>query len=313
MKSVISLTLTLMLLLLLSACSGTPKETKYATDYPPHSEGEAAAEQGGYATQPDGRRGQPERIASASRKPLPRTSRSYPPSAPDADAAEESYPEPAPWRRPGLATRWGEARESRIREVRFHRQHSSPSAVVSMYYDDEAGVQAATGMSERYAYAGVFPVRGGALTVALVDSDGDPLPSLQSAGKRYVMGDEGERYQIQITNHTPGRFEIVATVDGLDVIDGQEGDFGKRGYLVDPWGTLTIEGFRDSYDSVRAFRFGAVEDSYAAKRGKGMNIGVIGVALFEEEGFYWGADRDDWHLRQNANPFPGRFAPPPPY
>ncbi len=215
------------------------------------------------------------------------------------------------YRRPGLATRWGEERSSQIREVSFVRGSSRPDAMVSVFYDDEDGVKAATGRDLDFAYAGVFPVGGGALTISLVDSGGDPLPALQAGGRHYIFGDQGDRYAIRITNHTPGRFEVVATVDGLDVIDGGDGSTSKRGYIVNPWGSLEIEGFRDSASSVRAFRFGSVEDSYAARRGKGRNIGVIGVALFSEEGFDLPPDGEVWRRRQ-ADPFPGRFAPPPP-
>lgn len=255
--------------------------------------------------------------------PPPRHYRQRAPSgrgaAADRGAAQEESASadgtrPAPrWRRPGLGTEWGESRDSQIVGVNFFRQYpSSPSAELSVFYDNEAGIHAATGRDERYAHAGVFPVRGGALTVSLTDSGGDPLPALQADGRNYVIGDDGDRYRIRITNHTPGRFEVVATVDGLDVMDGQEGNFTKRGYVVEPWGTLDIDGFRDSERTVRAFRFGRVSDSYAVRRGKGQNVGVIGVALFEEEGFYWG--QGDWGPRDRRyapDPFPGRFAPAP--
>ena len=283
---------------LASGCGRAAKKTS-------HTASDAASTHAPGPPTPAGREQAARGESQASSRPLPRTGRSLDPGG--AADAEESASEAAPWRRPGLATRWGEERESRIRETHFHRQYSEPSAVVSVYYDDEQGIHAATGLGERFAYEGVFPVRGGALTVAIVDDDGDPLPAIQTGGRRYVLGDEGDRYQIRVQNHTPGRFEIVASVDGLDVIDGQDGTYGKRGYVVSPWSTLTIEGFRDSYDSVRAFRFGSVEESYAARRGKGQNIGVIGVALFEEEGFHWRSDP----ARHQADPFPGRFAPPP--
>lgn len=232
-------------------------------------------------------------------------------------STRDDYQSPESWRRPGLATRWGEERDSRLHEVTFYRQHSQPGAVVSLHYDDEDGIGAMTGLNKSYAYEGVFPLFGGALLVSVVDSGDDPLPTVSNNGRHYVFGDSGDRYQLRIQNNTPGRFEVVASVDGLDVIDGQDGHYGKRGYLVNPWDTLTIEGFRDSRDTVRAFRFGAVEDSYAAQRGKGMNIGVIGIALFEEAGFQWQPPPQRYpawdEQRRNADPFPGRFAPPPGY
>jgi hypothetical protein len=225
-----------------------------------------------------------------------------------AEGALESDEMPA-WRRPGLATRWGEERDSHIREVHFARG-DSPAALMKVFYDDEGGIEAATGRDSRFTHAGVFPVAGGALTVSVVDSDGDPLPALMSGGNNFVIGDKGDRYQIRITNHTPSRFEVVASVDGLDVIDGQDGSWSKRGYIVNAWSTLDIEGFRDSAHSVRAFRFGDVEESYAVLRGKGRNVGVIGVALFAERGFDF-PPYGEVQRRRQADPFPGRFAPPP--
>lgn len=229
--------------------------------------------------------------------------------APSAGAASEG---PAPWRRPGLATQWGEARDSQVREVSFFRQNpGAPAATLRVQYDDETGIAAATGRGERDSYPAVYPLHGGDLVIRVEDSSGDPLPSLQAGGRNYVIGEEGDRYQIRVDNNTPGRFEIVASVDGLDVLDGSEANFSKRGYLVNPWSSVTIEGFRDSYETVRAFRFGDVGTSYAAQRGKARNVGVIGVAAFEEQGFYWTRSPGEQWRRDSADPFPGRFAPAP--
>ena len=70
------------------------------------------------------------------------------------------------------------------------------------------------------------------------------------AGREYVAGVDGQRYSIEIANDTGLRVEAVASVDGLDVIDGQRGSLAKRGYLVEPGSTLQIDGFRCSRDRV---------------------------------------------------------------
>jgi hypothetical protein len=154
----------------------------------------------------------------------------------------------------------------------------------------------------------------------LIDESGRPLPTLETAGRNYVAGEDGARYSIEVSNNTPYRFEAVATVDGLDVIDGRHGSFEKRGYLLRPGGRLVIDGFRQSTETVAAFRFGSVRDSYAARKGDDRNVGVIGVAFFQEAGsqINW-RERppSDWtddevERRENADPFPGRFASPPP-
>jgi hypothetical protein len=67
------------------------------------------------------------------------------------------------------------------------------------------------------------------------------------------------------------------------VIDGRSADYrSKRGYLISPWGRLTIDGFRLSDRHAAAFRFSDVPASYAARMGDPRNVGVIGVAIFPE-------------------------------
>lgn len=102
-----------------------------------------------------------------------------------------------------------------------------------------------------------FELGGGALSVRLSDGSGSPLPTYGLGARNYVVGDDGNRYVIQIQNHTGQRFETVVSVDGLDVIDGQPASFEKRGYLIGPWASLEIDGFRRSMDQVAAFRFGS--------------------------------------------------------
>jgi hypothetical protein len=101
-------------------------------------------------------------------------------------------------------------------------------------------------------------------------------------------------------------------VDGLDVINSQTGSFANRGYIVSPFSTVEIDGFRRSLDTVAAFRFGSVHGSYATKKDDDRNVGVIGVALFHERGSRFPWTNDEVNRRHDANPFPGEFAEPPP-
>ncbi|HUB06230.1 MAG TPA: hypothetical protein VMB50_04480 [Myxococcales bacterium] len=119
-------------------------------------------------------------------------------------------------------------------------------------------------------------------SVELVDGAGRTLPTFEQDGRTYVLGDKGQRYQLRIRNRTPRRIEVVASVDGRDVLDGRPSDFGKRGYLVLPYGDVTIDGFRLNDDSVAAFRFSSVGHSYASLMGDARDVGVIGVAVFPE-------------------------------
>src|SRR5687768_12246218 len=216
--------------------------------------------------------------------------------------------------RPGLGTSWGETRDSRVSTAPFSREDpSSPFAIAQIHYNDAEGVRA---MARRSGVAhfgdGASRVAGGALTVRLLDSNGQPLSGFDTGRRSYVMGEHGARYIIQIRNHTGHRVEAVATVDGLDVINGRAGALTNRGYIVNPFATVEIDGFRRSLDQVAAFRFGSVGGSYAAQKGDDRNVGVIGVAFFEEAGSNVRWTDFEVDRRHDADPFPGRFSSPPP-
>jgi hypothetical protein len=148
----------------------------------------------------------------------------------------------------------------------------------------------------RPAAASEAGARAGGYTLTLVDEGGRQLPTFQHQGRTYVLGKRGERYLLRVRNETGRRVEVVASVDGRDVIDGRPAALARRGYLVAPWGELAIDGFRVSGSTVAAFRFGTVEGSYAARMGDARDVGVIGVAVFPEA-----APRpppvDDWSAR----------------
>jgi hypothetical protein len=109
------------------------------------------------------------------------------------------------------------------------------------------------------------------------------------------------------------RVEVVASVDGLDVLDGKEASWGKRGYLVPAWGSVEIDGFRQSSDHVAAFRFGSVRDSYAARTGSDRNVGIVGIAIFtSRQAPSWPWTNREVERRRSADPFPGAYASPPP-
>lgn len=231
------------------------------------------------------------------------------PSKPSSAAPSDD----APRSRPGLGTVWGEDRESNVRHTVFHRaEHQRPFALATLFYNDREGIRAMARESARFDHGDSgFSVMDGAVTVRLLDENGRPLPSLEVASRDYVVGEHGEAYSIEVRNHTNDRIEAVATVDGLDVVDGEEGSFSKRGYVIGPFDSVRIDGFRRSTDTVAAFRFGSVRDSYAGRKGKARNVGVIGVALFHELGSDTPWLRGEVERRHTADPFPARFAEPP--
>jgi hypothetical protein len=122
----------------------------------------------------------------------------------------------------------------------------------------------------------------GPYSVEVVDEGGSPLPTFERAGRTYVLGSLGRRYLLRVRNRSGQRIEVVASVDGRDVIDGRPGSWSKRGYIVGAHQDMNIDGYRLNQESVAAFRFSSVRRSYASQMGDARDVGVIGVAIFAE-------------------------------
>ena len=119
--------------------------------------------------------------------------------------------------------------------------------------------------------------------VTVQDDAGQELRTFHHAGQTFVLGRYGDRYNIRVQNRTGRRVEAVVSVDGRDVVSGAVGDFvAERGHLIDAYDEVLIEGFRQSWDDVAAFRFSSPGESYSARMGTPQNVGVIGVAIFPE-------------------------------
>jgi hypothetical protein len=237
--------------------------------------------------------------------PPPRTS--FRSSSYSADSAA-AVPE-----RPGLGTRWGETRESRVVASDFRRATPrQPIATAAVHYNDEEGIRAMAGAvqprRERPLLAGPIDE---VVSVELRDQSGALLPGLKVGDFWFVVGEAGRRYSIVVRNASDRRVEVVLSVDGLDVIDGRPASYRKRGYVIPPRGRISVDGFRQSTREVAAFRFGSVSESYAnRKHGDTRNVGVIGIAVFHE----YGTDPfalSEAERRLKASPFPGGFASPP--
>ncbi|MEY2669469.1 MAG: hypothetical protein RJA59_2107 [Pseudomonadota bacterium] len=126
------------------------------------------------------------------------------------------------------------------------------------------------------------PAHRGDWSFDLVDDAGQRLPTFTQGGRTYVLGVAGQRYRLRIRNGSDRRVEVVASVDGRDVLDGGPSSLAKHGYVVDAHGETIIDGYRLSESVVAVFRFGAVSRSYAALEGDARDVGVIGVAVFPE-------------------------------
>src|SRR5688572_8235161 len=63
----------------------------------------------------------------------------------------------------------------------------------------------------------------------------NPLTEYKKNGKIYVEGRKNSNYVLQVTNKSMTRYEIVISVDGLDIIDGEPAISTKRGYILSPY------------------------------------------------------------------------------
>ena len=148
---------------------------------------------------------------------------------------------------------------------------------------------------------------GSLVDLAVVDRDtGETLRTYSHHGKVYVAGMPGHRYSVRMTNRTSGRVLTVLSVDGVNAITGQTASTSQSGYVLSPWESAEIAGWRKSDDEIAQFNFTSLPDSYAARTGRPANVGVIGVAVFTER--VYRRDREDDLSRNEAPPAPASSA-----
>jgi hypothetical protein len=124
---------------------------------------------------------------------------------------------------------------------------------------------------------------GGIVDMQIVDrSRGDVLPAYRSRGASWVAGRPGDRYAVRLTNRSGSRVLVVLSVDGVNAVSGETAATGQTGYVLGPWASAEITGWRKSYAEAAAFYFTALPDSYAARTDRPDNVGVIGAAVFRE-------------------------------
>ncbi len=117
----------------------------------------------------------------------------------------------------------------------------------------------------------------------LIDRDtGQWLPEYRHRGRTWVPGEPGHRYAVRLTNRTGERVLVVLSVDGINAVTGETASPAQAGYVLAPWESAEIAGWRKSLDDVAQFYFTDLPDSYAARTGRPDNVGVIGIAVFRE-------------------------------
>lgn len=142
-----------------------------------------------------------------------------------------------------------------------------------------AAVAAAMGLTVVGSAEAAAPL----VDVQIIDrTTGQAAQVWRHAGRLYVAGRPGARYSLRVTNNTPGRVLAVMSVDGVNVLTRQTASYGQRGYVFGPYETNDVSGWRKSDSEIAAFTFAPLSRSYAARTGRPNDVGVIGVAVFEE-------------------------------
>ena len=124
---------------------------------------------------------------------------------------------------------------------------------------------------------------GSLVDMQIVDRGrGETLSTWRHRGNTWVAGRPGDRYAVRLTNRSGARVLVVLSVDGVNAVSGETAAVGQTGYVLAPYQSAEITGWRKSHSEAAAFYFTALPDSYAARTGRPDNVGVIGAAVFRE-------------------------------
>lgn len=122
------------------------------------------------------------------------------------------------------------------------------------------------------------------VSLDVIDRDtGQTLPSWQHAGDAWIAGTPGHRYAVRLTNRGGQRVLAVLSVDGVNAVSGETASPQQTGYVLEPYQSTEVAGWRKSLSQIAAFEFTALSNSYAARTGRPDDVGVIGIAVFREK------------------------------
>jgi hypothetical protein len=181
-----------------------------------------------------------------------------------------------------------------------------------------AGVAVAVLAAAGQASAHQRPAPGSLVGIS-VDVEGTETPlyrAVDGSGRYYLEARRGARYAFRLTNRTGERLAVLMTVDGLNVISGERQAIDQRGrmYVLDPYESAHIQGWRSSLDDIRRFTFVDEQRSYATRSGQAnARMGWIELAVYREQRPYaWRQQPDVTRQgRDEAGRERDNAAPPP--
>jgi hypothetical protein len=125
-----------------------------------------------------------------------------------------------------------------------------------------------------------------------------PISEYYHEGNFFVEGRKGSQYELFFRNHSAIRVLVIASVDGLSVMNGKPAGAEGPGYVVEPRGYLSVPGWTKDNSEVNAFYFSSIPKSYSSRTGQGSNnVGVVGAMVFpEHQKPQWHQTYDSYHL-----------------
>src|ERR1044072_1790038 len=111
--------------------------------------------------------------------------------------------------------------------------------------------------------------------------NGRSLDEYAARGKTYIEAIVGAEDEVRI--RYPYRVAVAVSVDGLNTIDAQHTSaWNASKWVIEPYGTISINGWQMSSVRARRFYFTSERDSYGAKLGQTSNLGAITAVFFRE-------------------------------
>jgi hypothetical protein len=128
----------------------------------------------------------------------------------------------------------------------------------------------------------VTALTGDALSLEVL-VNGRPLDEIAARGTTYIEAVRHAEYSLRLTNRTGRRLAVALAVDGLNTIDAKSGDAATASkWVLEPWQTVTIEGWQVDPNAARRFFFTSEAKSYSAWLGETANLGVIEAVAYRE-------------------------------
>jgi len=114
--------------------------------------------------------------------------------------------------------------------------------------------------------------------------DGAPLQEYAARGTSYVEALRGREYSVRLRNRTGERVAIALSVDGLNSIDARTTTASEaRKWILEPYGTITLDGWQTSTSTARRFVFTTEDRSYGSWLGRTKNLGIVAAAVFRQK------------------------------